>query len=53
MWPLIIGYVPGMEGEGPREDDDEQIMTTITTQTMIMKISTYHAVDIRDMKHAM
>ena len=27
MWPLIIGYVPGMEDEGPREDD-EQIMTT-------------------------
>ena len=34
MWPLIIGYVPGMEGEGSNEDDDEQIMTTITTQTM-------------------
>lgn len=47
MWPLIIGYVPGMEDEGPREDededkdkdkdDDEQIMTTIRVDYLVVR----------------
>lgn len=48
MWPLIIGYVPGMEDEGPR-DDDEQIMTTTRHRDMIDE--NIHIVDIRDMKY--
>ena len=32
MWPLIIGYRPGMEGSGDK--DDEQTMTTITNKIM-------------------
>ena len=52
MWPLIIGYRPGMEGSGDKDedededkdkdkdkdkDDDEQIMTTIRVDYLVVR----------------
>ena len=51
MWPIIIGYIPGME-EGSGDEDDEQIMTTTRHRYDYDKNIRISRCGYYDMKHA-